>query len=204
MDFELFSTATDQAVNTTQRSAKAERAYRLGCEYAQRATQSPSTPLASTLFQNALKCFAFAITMNRSDAAPYVQAAAIFIRYRQQPLALKYLQEARRLDPEHPEVASLLKYCQGNAPAQTLCAQMQHLTRELLQHTETWQTQAGGQDLAFYEQVLSNAFDACEAFLNTLESQEALGQSMQAEFDAYDVLSEAFENLDALVAAHES
>lgn len=100
------------------RHEKAEKLYRLGCEYLRRAMETGVEPDRS-LLRNAARCFTAAIENNRRDPRPYLQQAYLFLLSRNSRKAVRYLQEAQRLDPQHPRVTQLLEHAQKQAATGT-------------------------------------------------------------------------------------
>ncbi len=196
MDFSLFQKAAQENMQkAADRHEKASEAYMLGTEYLQRALKTPQ-PEAAILLKKALKCYALAIATHRTYSAPYIKCAYIFLRCRNKELAVKYLKEALRLEPGHPLINELLAYCQ-DAPDQLLL-DMKILTQKLERHHLRWNARPG--DASAYDDILEEAFQACEDFLAKIEQREAKGEPVHTHHVAYDTLSEIFEKLDEKVA----
>lgn len=96
------------------RHQKALRLYKLGVEYLQRARQYDWD---RRLLRNAARCFASAITHNRSVPEPYLKQAFLFSLVGNTRKSLHYLREAQRLAPDHPELLRLQGHLQ-KSPAE--------------------------------------------------------------------------------------
>lgn len=104
MDLRTLQQAT-RSDHLHARHEKADRLYRLGAEYLQRAIDRD---YERSLLRNASNCFAKAIEHNRRDPRAYVQLAYLFLLTGNGQKAVKYLQEAQRLNSEDPRVQELL------------------------------------------------------------------------------------------------
>lgn len=95
------------------RHEKAEKLYKLGMEYLQRAKRNE---MDRELLGNAAKCFAAAIENNRSDPRAYLQQAYLLMLVKDGRKAVRYVLEAQRLDPNNPRVHELLAYLKKEPP----------------------------------------------------------------------------------------
>lgn len=97
------------------RHEKADKLYRLGSEYLRRAREDDPNDPDRALLRNAARCFAAAIENNRRDPRPYLQQAYLFLLTGNGRKAVRYLQEAQRLDPENARAKQLLAHAQKQA-----------------------------------------------------------------------------------------
>lgn len=111
MDLTALQNAT-RSEHLHARREKAEKLYRLGLEYLNRAKKNN---YERVLLRNASRCFNAAIENNRSDHRAYVQQAYLFLVANNPLKAVKYLQEATRLAPDDPAVKMLMEHTQKSA-----------------------------------------------------------------------------------------
>lgn len=97
------------------RHEKADKLYKLGCEYLNRARELTPHDPDRTLLRNAARCFSAAIENNRRDPRAYLQQAYLFLLTGNSRKAIKYIQEAQRLQPDHPRIQVLLQHAQKQA-----------------------------------------------------------------------------------------
>jgi tetratricopeptide (TPR) repeat protein len=97
------------------RHEKADKLYRLGSEYLKRASEdNPNVP-DRALLRNAARCFTASIEHNRKDPRPYLQQAYLFLLTGNSRKAIRYIQEAQRLQPDSPRARQLLDHAQKQA-----------------------------------------------------------------------------------------
>lgn len=101
------------------RHEKANKLYRLGCEYLRRALEDNPRDPDRSLLRNAARCFTAAIENNRRDSRPYLQQAYLFLLSNNHRKALRYLQEAQRIEPENPRAKQLMEHLQKQAVGST-------------------------------------------------------------------------------------
>ncbi|HEY9842272.1 MAG: hypothetical protein ACAI44_37950 [Candidatus Sericytochromatia bacterium] len=97
------------------RHEKADKLYRLGSEYLRRALEENSKDPDRSLLRNAARCFSASIESNRRDPRPYLQQAYLFLLTGNSRKAVRYLQEAQRLEPENPRARQLMEHAQKQA-----------------------------------------------------------------------------------------
>lgn len=97
------------------RHEKADKLYRLGSEYLNRAREDNPNDPDRALLRNAARCFSASIEHNRRDPRPYLQQAYLFLLTGNSRKAIRYVQEAQRLQPDHPRAQQLLQHAQKQA-----------------------------------------------------------------------------------------
>lgn len=101
------------------RHEKADKLYRLGSEYLRRALEIDARDPDRSLLRNAARCFSAAIENNRRDPRPYLQQAYLFLLSNNSRKAVRYLQEAQRLEPNNARAAQLMEHAQKQASGMT-------------------------------------------------------------------------------------
>lgn len=97
------------------RHQKADKLYRLGSEYINRAREDNPNAPDRALLRNAARCFTASIENNRKDPRPYLQMAYLFLLTGNSRKAIRYVQEAQRLQPDSPRAKELLAHAQKQA-----------------------------------------------------------------------------------------
>ncbi len=180
------------------RHKKSEKLYKLGVEYFQRARQQE---MDRELLKKAAKCFTAAIENNRSDARAYIQQAYLFLLVRNGRKAVKYLQEAQRLDPENARVKELMGHIRNDGSLKS--------SRSVAQRSNVSATDAMGHRLQKVakelEQLLAKAYRELQALQPTWAKPVWQGYCrLQQEYDtAYQRLCDRLDQIGKHVETSE-
>lgn len=112
MDLSLLHALRQQSSQlASQRHEKSDEAYQEGLKALAQAQASGFRDKAA--LKQASQQFLKAIQMARGKAEPYVGLAYLLLLLGQQAQAVRYLQQAQRIEPEHEDTRKLLQYIQN-------------------------------------------------------------------------------------------